>query len=62
MNRRTDKEVVVHADNGILHSHEKGSKNAICISMAATRDERRKCSKAKREKQIYDLTDMWNLR
>ena len=62
MNRRTDKEVVVHADNGVLRSHEKGRKDAICISVAATRDDGRKCSKPKREKQIHDLTDKWNLR
>ena len=37
INRRMDKEIVVHIYSGILVSHKK-ERNAICSNMDATRD------------------------
>ncbi|ELR54977.1 hypothetical protein M91_10675, partial [Bos mutus] len=36
--RRTDKEDVVHIENGILLSHKKEQNNAICSNMDGLRD------------------------
>ena len=53
---------MVHIYNGILLSHKKEWNNAICRNMDATRDYHTKWSKPDRERQIYDITYMWNLR
>ena len=58
-----DKEDVVHIYNGILLSHKKEWKNAICSNMDEPRDYHTKWSKPDRERQIpYDITYMWNLK
>ena len=53
---------MVHICNGILLSHKKEQNNAICSNMDATRDYHTKLSKSERERQIYDITYMWNLK
>ena len=59
----TDKEDVVHIYNGILLSHIKEWKNAICSDMEGHRDCHTEWSKSDRERQIsYDITYMWNLK
>ena len=58
-----DQEDVVHVYNGILLSHKKEQKCAICSNVDATRDDHTKWSKSERERQIpYDITYMWNLK
>ena len=58
-----DKEDVVHIHNGILLSHQKEQKNAICSNMDGSRDYHTKRSKSERERQIpYDVTYMLNLK
>ena len=52
---------MVHIYNGILLSHEKGWNHAICSNMDRPRDDHTKWSKSDRERQIYDITYMWNL-
>ena len=43
-------------------SHEKEQNNAICNNMDGPRDCHTKWSKSDRERQIYDITYMWNLK
>ena len=62
INRRMDKEVVVHIYNGILLSHEKEWNNAICSNMDGPRDYHAKWSKSERERQISYIAYMWNLK
>ena len=57
IDRGTDKEDVVHIYNGILFSHKKEWKNAICSNMAATRDDHTKRSKPERAGFFGGLAD-----
>ena len=52
----------IHIYNGILLSHKKERNNTICSNMNATGDYPTKWSKSERERQIYDITYMWNLK
>ena len=62
IDRRMDKEDVLHINNGILLSYKKGPNNAIHSNMDGPRDYHTKWSKPDRERQIsYDITYMWNL-
>ena len=62
IDRRMDKEDVVHICNGILLSHKKEWNNAICRNMDGPRGYHTKWNKSERERQIsYDTTHMWNL-
>ena len=63
IDRGMDKEVVVHIYNGILLSHKKEQKNAICSNMDGPRDYHTEWSKSDTERQIsYDIAYMWNLK
>ena len=63
MNRRMDKEEVVHIYNGILLSLKKEWNDTICSNMDEPRDYHTKWSKSDRERQIpYDVAYMWNLK
>ena len=50
IDRWMDKEDVVHIDNGILLSHEKGQNNAICSNMDGPRDRQTEWSKSDKDK------------
>ena len=54
--------IYTHTYNGILLIHKKEWNNAICRNMDGPRDYHTKWSKSDREKQIYDITYMWNLK
>ena len=57
IDRWMDTEDVVHIYNGVLLSHKKEWKNAICSNMDGPRDDHTKWSKSDRERQIsYDIT------
>ena len=57
------KKQLTHTDNGILLSHQKEWKLAICNNMDGTRVYYAKQNKSVRERQIsYDFFHMWNLR
>ena len=60
--RWMDKEDVVHIYNGILLSHKKEWNNAICNNMDGPWDCHTEWSKSDRERQIYVITYMWNLK
>ena len=62
IDRWIDKEDVVHIYNGILLSHKKEWNHAICSNMDEPRDYHTKWSQSDRERQIYDITNMWNLK
>ena len=63
INRRMDKEVVVHIYNGILLSHKKEQNWVICRDVDGSRDCHSERSKSEREKQIpYDNTYIWSLK
>ena len=58
-----DKEDVVYIYNGILLSHKKEIKNAICHYMEGPRDYHTKRNKLERERQTpHDIAYMWNLK
>ena len=58
-----DKEDVVCTHNGILLSHQKEGKNAICSNMDGPKDYHTKQSKSERKRQIpYNITFMCNLK
>ena len=61
IDRRMDKENLVHISNGILLSHEKEWNNAICSNVDGSRDYHTKWSKSERGTP-YDVTYMWNLK
>ena len=62
INRRMDKEVVVHIYNGILLRHKKEWNWVICWDVDGSRDSHTEWSKSEREKQIsYINAYMWNL-
>ena len=58
--RRMDKEDVVHIYSGILLSHKKGQNNATCSDTDGPRDCHTKWSKSHTDK--YDIAYMWNLK
>ena len=60
--RWMDKEDVVYLYNGILLSHKKEWNNAICNNMGGPRDCHTEWNKLDRERQIYDIAYMWNLK
>ena len=61
INRWMEKEVV-HIYNGILLSHKKEFKNAICSIMDEPKDYHTKCSHSEKERKIpYVITYTWNL-
>ena len=62
IDRWMDKEDVVHIYNGILLSHYKERDKAICSNMDGPGDYHTKWSKSDRERQIYDITYMGNLK
>ena len=58
-----DKEDVAHIYSGILFSHKKEWKKAICGNMDRPRDYHTKWSKSDKERQTsYNITYMWNLK
>ena len=57
-----DKEDMVYAYNGILLSDQKEWNLAICNDVDGTRMYYAKWNKSVRERQIYDITHLWNLR
>ena len=62
INRRMDKEDVVHICNGILLSHKKERNWVICWDVDGSRDCHTEWSKSEREIQIsYINAYMWNL-
>ena len=62
INRRMDKEDMVHIYNGILLSQRKERNWVICRDVDESRDCHTEWSKSEREKQIsYINTYMWNL-
>ena len=52
---------MVYVHSGILFSHKKEQDNAMFSNMDGTRDSRTKWSKSERQRQIYDITSIWNL-
>ena len=58
IDKGVDKEDVIHIYNGILLSHKKEWNNAVCSNMDGPRDYHTKWS----QRQIYDITYMWNLK
>ena len=50
INRGTDKEDVVHIHSGILRSHKKQGKHAICSNMNATGDDQTEWIKSGEDK------------
>ena len=62
VDRRMDKEVVVHIYNGVLLSHKKERNWVICRDVDGSRDCHTERSKSERKKQIsYINAYMWNL-
>ena len=53
---------MAHIYHGILLNHKKKRNNAICSNVDGPRDYHTKWSKSDRERQIYDITYMWNLK
>ena len=53
---------MVHLGNGILLDHQKGWCNAVCSDMDGSRVCHTERSKSDTEKQIHDITYMWNLK
>ena len=51
INGQIDKEDVVHIDKGILLSHVKDQKKAICSNVNVLRDSHTKWNKSERERQ-----------
>ena len=62
INSGVGKEDVVHIYNGIFLSHNKEWNNVICSNMGGPRDYHTKWSKSERERQIYDIAYVWNLK
>ena len=63
IDRGIDKEDMVHIENGILLSHWKERKNAICSNMCGPGNCHTVWSKSGRERQIpCDITYMWNIK
>ena len=62
IDRRMDKEDVVHICNGILLSHKKERNCVICRDVDESGDCHTECSKLESEKQISNINAyMWNL-
>ena len=63
INRRIDKEDMVHIYTGILLSHWKELNNAICSNMEGHRDSHTEWSKSEKEREIsYDIPYMQNVK
>ena len=62
IDRWMDKEDVVHVYNEMLLSHYKEWNNAICSNMDGPGDYHTKWSKSDRERQIYDVAYVRNLK
>ena len=62
INRRMDKEDMVHIYNGILLSPKKEQNKAFCSYTNGPRDYHTKWSKSDRERQISHNTYVWNLK
>ena len=62
IDRGMNKEDVVHIYHGILFSHKKEWNNPICSNMDGHRDSHTEWSKSDRERQIYDIAYMWNIK
>ena len=63
IDRRMDKEDVVHLYNGILLSHKKEQNNDTCSNMDGPREFHTERIKLDRERQIsYYIADMWKLK
>ena len=52
----------IYIYNGILLGHKKEQNNAFCSTMDGLRDCHTGWSKSDRERQIYNVTCMWNLK
>ena len=61
IDRWMDKEDIC-THNGISFSHKEEWNSAICNNMDGPGDYHTKWSKSDRERQIYDITCMWNLK
>ena len=61
IDREMDKDVV-HIYNEILLSHKIVWNDVIFSNMDGIRDYHTKWNKSDRERQIYDTSDMWNLK
>ena len=62
INRRMDKEDVVHIHNGILLNHKKEQNCVICKDVDGPKDCHTECSTSEKEKQILHIKAyMWNL-
>ena len=63
IDRKVNKEDVVHTHNGILLSHKKEWNNAICSNMDGPKDCHTEWGKSDRGREIlYDIAYMWNLK
>ena len=62
ISRGMDREAVVRLDNGILLSHKKGRCNAVCSDMDGPQVCHTEPSKSDTERQIHDITYLWNLK
>ena len=52
---------MLHIYHGILFNHNKEWNNVICSNMDGPRDYHTEWSKLEEERQIYDITYIWNL-
>ena len=62
MSRGMDKQDVACVHNGKILSHKKECNNAIFHAMDGPRDCHTEWSKSDAERQVYDITYLWNLR
>ena len=60
--RGMDTEDVIHTYNRIFLSHRKELSNVIGSNMDGPRDYPMKVNKSNRERQMYDIAYMWNLK
>ena len=54
--------IYIYIYNVILLSHKKEWNNVVCSNMEGLRDYHTEWNKPDRERQIYDITYMWNLK
>ena len=62
INRRLDKDDVIHIYYGILLSHKKGWNNSTYSNMDGPRDNHTKWRKSDRRRQTSCIASMWNIR
>ena len=63
INKRVDKEDVIHISSGRILSHKKEQNNTICSNMDEPRDGHTEWSKSDKDRQIsYDITYIYNLK